>query len=53
MFCVAAGAWLAYRTFQITARVKQRTFYAGTGVMIMALSVWGAVQLTDLGQIDW
>ena len=53
LFCVAAGGWLAYRTFQITSRVKQRTVYAGIGVMIMALSVWGAVQLTDRGLIDW
>jgi thiol:disulfide interchange protein len=53
LFCVAAGAWLAYRTFQMTARVKQRTIYAGIGVMIMALSIWGAVQLTDQGPVDW
>jgi len=53
LFCVAAGGWLAYRTFQMTARVKQRTIYAGIGVMIMALSVWGAVQLTDQGPVDW
>ena len=53
LFCVAAGGWLAYRTFQITSRVKQRTVYAGIGVMIMALSAWGAVQLTDPGPVDW
>ena len=52
-FCIAAGGWLAYRTFQITAKVKLKTFYAGIGVMIMALSAWGAVQLTDQGQVDW
>ncbi len=52
-FCIAAGGWLAYRTFQITARVRQKTIYAGIGVMIMALSAWGAVQLTDQGPVDW
>ena len=52
-FCIAAGGWLAYRTFQITAKVKQKTFYAGIGVMIMALSAWGTVQLTDPGPVDW
>ena len=52
-FCIAAGGGLAYRTFQITAKVKLKTFYAGIGVMIMALSAWGAVQLTDQGQVDW
>ena len=53
LFGVAAGGWLAYRTFQMTTRVKQRTIYAGIGVIIMALSVWGAVQLTDPGPVDW
>jgi thiol:disulfide interchange protein DsbD len=53
LFCLAAGGWLAYRTFQITARVKLRAFYAGIGVMIMALAVWGAVQLTEQGPVEW
>jgi thiol:disulfide interchange protein DsbD len=53
LFCVAAGGWLAYRTFQMTARATQRIIYSGAGVMIMALSVWGAVQLTDQGPVDW
>ncbi len=52
-FGVAAGGWLAYRTLQITAKVKLKAFYAGIGVMIMALSAWGAVQLTDPGPVDW
>ncbi len=52
-FCIAAGGWLAYRTFQITAKAKLKTFYAGIGVMIMALSAWAAVQLTDQGPVDW
>jgi len=52
-FCLAAGGWLAYRTFQITAKARQKTFYAGIGVMIMALSAWAAVQLTDRGPVDW
>jgi len=52
-FCIAAGGWLAYRTFQITAKVRQKTIYAGIGVMIMAFSAWGAVQLTDQGPVDW
>ena len=53
LFCIAAGAWLAFRTFHITARIKQRAIYAGIGVMIMALSAWGAVQFTDPGPVDW
>ena len=52
-FCIAAGGWLAYRTLQITTKVKLKAFYAGIGVMIMALSAWGAVQLTEQGPVDW
>jgi len=52
-FCVAAGGWLAYRALQVTANVKLKTFYAAIGVIIMALSAWGAVQLTDQGPVDW
>jgi thiol:disulfide interchange protein DsbD len=53
IFCIAAGGWLAYRTLQITAKVKLKAFYAGIGVIIMALSAWGAVQLTAPGPVDW
>ena len=52
-FCIAAGGWLAYRTLQITAKVKLKAFYAGIGVILMALSAWGVVQLTDQGPVDW
>jgi thiol:disulfide interchange protein len=52
-FGIAAGGWLAYRTFQITAKARQKTFYAGIGLIIMALSAWAAVQLTDRGPVDW
>ena len=53
LFCVAAGGWLAYRTFRITAKAMLRFFYSTLGVLIIAVSVWGAVQLTDRGPIDW
>ena len=52
-FCIAAGGWLAYRTFQITAKFKLKAFYAGIGVILMALSAWGVIQLTDPGPVDW
>jgi thiol:disulfide interchange protein DsbD len=52
-FCIAAGGWLAYRTLQITAKVKLKAFYAGIGVILMVLSAWGVVQLTDQGPVDW
>ncbi len=53
LFCAAAGGWLAYRTFQITAKLKPRLFYGGLGALVAAVSVWGAVQLTGRGPIDW
>ena len=54
MFCsIAAGGWLAYRTLQIATKVKLKAFFAGAGLLVIALSVWGAVRLTDQGPIDW
>jgi thiol:disulfide interchange protein DsbD len=53
LFSAAAGGWLAYRTIQIAASKGLKTFFAGLGVTIMALSAWGAVQLTDRGPVDW
>jgi thiol:disulfide interchange protein DsbD len=49
----AAGGWLAYRTLQIASGKKMRAFLAGIGVIIMALSAWGSIRLTDKGPIDW
>ena len=35
MFCsIAAGGWLAYRTLQITSRVKLRTLFTGAGLLV-------------------
>ena len=52
-FSLAAGGWLAYRTLQITSKVKLKTIFAGAGILVIALSAWGAVRLTDQGPIDW
>ena len=52
-FSIAAGGWLAYRTLQITSKVKLKTIFAGAGILVMALSAWGAVRLTDQGPVDW
>ena len=54
MFCsIAAGGWLAYRTLQITSKLKLKAFFAGAGLLVIALSVWGAMRLTEKGPIDW
>lgn len=52
-FCIAAGGWLVYRMFQITSNARLKAVFAGIGVLVMALSAWGAVRLTDQGPIDW
>jgi thiol:disulfide interchange protein DsbD len=52
-FSITAGGWLAYRTLQITSKVKLRTLFAGAGLLVIVLSIWGAVRLTDQGPIDW
>jgi len=52
-FCLTAGAWLAFRTLQITFRLGLKIFYTAVGVIIVTLSAWGAAQLTDRGPVDW
>ena len=53
LFSASGGAWLAYRTIRIAAGIKRKAIFAGLGVIIMAVSVWGAVKLTDRGPVDW
>ncbi len=52
-FSIAAGGWLTYRTFQITSNARLKAVFAGIGVLVVTLSAWGAVRLTDRGPIDW
>jgi len=53
LFGAAAGGWLAYRTLQIATRIKLKTIFSGIGVIVIALSAWGVVRLTDQGPVDW
>jgi thiol:disulfide interchange protein DsbD len=52
-FSIAAGGWLAYRTLQITSKIKVKAVFAGAGMLVIALSAWGAMRLTDQGPVDW
>jgi thiol:disulfide interchange protein DsbD len=52
-FCAAAGGWLAYRTFRIATRRKSQICFAGLGLLILAGSAYGGMQLTDPGPIKW
>ncbi len=50
-FC--AGFWLSWRTFQITPGKIKRMLYGALGVVIMLVSIGGAVRLTESGPIEW
>jgi thiol:disulfide interchange protein DsbD len=52
-FSLAAGAWLAYRSLLIPSTIKFKTIFAGVGILVIALSAWGALRLTDRGPVDW
>jgi thiol:disulfide interchange protein DsbD len=52
-FIFAGAVWLVYRTFKIASKTKMKAVFGGIGVIIMALSAWGAVQLTERGPVDW
>ncbi len=52
-FCAAAGAWLAGRTWKVTAGTGRRLFFTAVGLVVVAGSLYGGVQLTDRGPIDW
>ncbi len=52
-FVVSAGAWLSWRTFQITPSRTNRFLFVGLGVLVVLGSVAGGVRLTDEGPIDW
>jgi thiol:disulfide interchange protein DsbD len=52
-FSAAAGGWLAYKTLQIADNIKTKAFFAGIGILVIVVSAWGLVRLTDKGPIAW
>lgn len=50
---VAAGAWLAWRTYVISPSWKQRGIFGIIGGLLIALGALGGIELTDKGPIDW
>ena len=52
-FGVAAGGWLAYKTFRISNRGANRVVFGGIGALIFAISAYIGVRMTDKGPIDW
>lgn len=49
----AAGGWLCQRTFQIAAGGPMKGVFMGIGVLMIVISGYGAVNLTDRGPINW
>jgi len=52
-FCAAAGVWLSWRTWRVTASAWRRVFFCTVGLAVAIGSVYGAKLLTDRGPIDW
>jgi thiol:disulfide interchange protein DsbD len=53
VFCAVAGGWLAYRTVRIAARRRHRVFFVSLGIVLIALSFFVGLRLTDRGPINW
>lgn len=49
----AAGAWLLWRTIQLTKRPGRLAFFGLIGLFFMATGVLGGISFTDRGPIDW
>lgn len=52
-FIAMGGLWLAYRSYRIAAKNFQRLLFVSLGVLLLFGSVFGAIRLTDRGQVDW
>lgn len=51
--CAVAGAWLALKSVAAVAGKKLRMVMAAVGIVVIGISVWGGLQLTDKGPINW
>lgn len=49
----AAGAWLAWRTFIITAKPVRRATFGLIGLLFAAIGLTGAARLSSRGPVDW
>jgi thiol:disulfide interchange protein len=53
LFCATAGGWLAYGIMRTTAPKMFKAVFSAIGILLIALSAWGAIRLSDKGPIDW
>jgi thiol:disulfide interchange protein DsbD len=49
----AGGAWLAFRTLALAREKTAKTVFVSLGLILMVLSVGGAMRLSDEGPINW
>ncbi len=52
-FIASGGLWLAYRTIRIASRIFQRLLFVSLGVILVVGSLYGGMQLTDRGPVNW
>jgi thiol:disulfide interchange protein DsbD len=53
LFIALAGAWLAWRTFQITSRVGSRMLFGTVGLVLIAIGISLGVFFTRGSPIQW
>jgi len=53
ILCAAAGAWIGLRATALSHGKRGKAIWAALGAAIVALSLYGAVRLTDTGPIAW
>jgi thiol:disulfide interchange protein DsbD len=52
-FVTAGGAWLVYRTMRLASKKIIKSVFVSLGIILMALTIWGAMKLSAEGPIDW
>jgi len=49
----AGGSWLALRTLALATKKITKTIFVSLGLILMVLSIGGAMRLSDKGPINW
>jgi thiol:disulfide interchange protein DsbD len=52
-FSAMAGAWLIWRTVRIAHDPLHRILFGAVGLLVIAISAFIALRMTDKGPIDW
>lgn len=49
----AAGIWLAWRTMQMTRKIRPRVIFGVIGLIAVTVGIYGGLVLTNRGPINW